>query len=213
VFSGVASGAKAYLLPGAIGFSANGGSWNGLIVVAGSFAVTYNSNGGSAIASGIFLRGGNVVAAPSAPTRSGYTFKGWSDTNGGTAITFPYTPGVNEDITLYSSWVRNLAKAVATVKPTVTGTTKIGKVLTVKSGTWSGYPTPAISQQWYSCSKAVTAATSTVPSTCKKISGETKSTLKISTSHKGKYLAVLVTGKGTGTTPTLWLTKSTTKVG
>jgi uncharacterized repeat protein (TIGR02543 family) len=44
------------------------------------------------------------LAEPTAPTRTGYTFAGWSATDGGTAVTFPYSPGVVTDITLYAKW-------------------------------------------------------------------------------------------------------------
>ena len=70
---------------------------------ADSHTVTYDSKGGSPVASGTFVTDGHV-AAISAPTRSDYIFDGWSATDGGAAITFPYTPGVTQDITLYALW-------------------------------------------------------------------------------------------------------------
>ena len=70
---------------------------------ADSHTVTFNSNGGSDVSSGSFVTDGSVDA-PSDPTRTGYTFVGWSDTDGGTAIDFPYSPGVAEGITLYALW-------------------------------------------------------------------------------------------------------------
>ena len=66
-------------------------------------AVTFDSKSGSSVASAIFSSGG-TVAEPTAPTRSGYTFTGWSATDGGSAVTFPYAPGVVTDITLYAKW-------------------------------------------------------------------------------------------------------------
>jgi hypothetical protein len=104
------------------------------------------------------------------------------------------------------------AKASASTKPAVSGTAKVSKTLTAKKGTWSGYPTPVLTYQWYACTKKVTAARATVPSTCKKITGATKNKLKLAKAQKGKFISVLVTGKGTGTTATKWLSKSTTKV-
>jgi hypothetical protein len=104
-------------------------------------------------------------------------------------------------------------KASASVKPTVSGTAKVSKTLTANKGTWTGYPTPsAFTYQWYSCTKQVNAATQTIPSTCQKITGATKNTLKLASAQKGKYLAVAVTGTSTGTTATKWLSKSTTIV-
>jgi uncharacterized repeat protein (TIGR02543 family) len=72
--------------------------WNAL-----DNAVTFDSKSGSSVASAIFSSGG-TVAEPTAPTRSGYTFTAWSATDGGSAVTFPYAPGVVTDITLYAKW-------------------------------------------------------------------------------------------------------------
>ena len=66
-------------------------------------AVTFDSKGGSSVTASVFSSGGNVTE-PTAPTRSGYTFAGWSATDGGSAVTFPYAPGVVSDITLYAKW-------------------------------------------------------------------------------------------------------------
>jgi len=68
-----------------------------------SHVVTFNSNSGSSVTDGIYISGG-TVSEPTAPTRSGYTFAGWSATDGGSAATFPYSPGVVTDITLYAKW-------------------------------------------------------------------------------------------------------------
>lgn len=70
---------------------------------ANTYIVTFNSNSGSAVADGSFTTGG-TVAEPAAPTRSGYTFAGWSATDGGAAVTFPYSPNATADITLFAKW-------------------------------------------------------------------------------------------------------------
>jgi hypothetical protein len=120
--------------------------------------------------------------------------RGWSSTWGGVKVA---TIG---------------ASAIATVKPSLRGTTMVGKILTAANGTWTGYPTPTIRYQWYACTTAVTAARSTVPSTCKKITGATRSTFKLTSAQRAKYVTVFVTGTSTGTTPTTWLAKTTTKI-
>lgn len=74
------------------------------VITISAYTVTYNSNGGSSVASGTFAVGGSIASAPTPPTRTGYTFAGWSATDGGSAITFPYTPGVSANITLYGRW-------------------------------------------------------------------------------------------------------------
>ncbi len=104
------------------------------------------------------------------------------------------------------------ARAAATVKPTVTGTSTVGKTLTAVKGTWTGYPTPTFTYQWYACTRAVTIALTNVPSTCVGISGATKSTFKLTSTQRGKYVAVLVKGTSLRTTATTWLSKTTAKV-
>ena len=205
-FDEVASGAKAYIKSGATGFGITGDIWSGLVVTVGFYTVTYNTSGGSEVNAQSY---GANFPTPTSPTRTGYTFAGWSATAGGPVITWPNTPASGSDITLYAKWTRNSAKAAARVKPAVSGTAKVSKTLTAKKGTWSGHPTPVLTYQWYACTKKVTAAKATVPTTCKKITGATKSTLKLAKAQKGKFISVLVTGKGTGTTATKSLSKST----
>jgi len=102
-------------------------------------------------------------------------------------------------------------RAAATVKPTAYGTATVGRTLTAR-GTWAGYPTPTLRYQWYVCTRAVTAARSTVPSTCKRNTGGTRSTYRLTSAQRGKYVAVLVTGTSLRTTATTWLSKTTSKV-
>jgi len=75
---------------------------------ANSLTVTYDSQGGSAISSGITTTGGSISASPGTPTRTGYTFNGWfAASSGGSAISFPYTHGQTADFTLYAQWTAN----------------------------------------------------------------------------------------------------------
>ena len=104
------------------------------------------------------------------------------------------------------------ARATAIYKPAIRGTTTVGKTLTAAKGTWTGYPTPTFRYQWYVCTRAVTVARSTVPSTCKRISGATRSTYKLTSAQRGKYVAVLVTGTSLRTTATTWLSKTTARI-
>lgn len=49
------------------------------------------------------IEDGQTVNAPSNPTKSGYTFRGWSETNGGsTPVVFPYTVTANKNF--YAIW-------------------------------------------------------------------------------------------------------------
>ena len=69
-----------------------------------TFTVTFDSNGGSAVASQT-VKEGEKAAKPANPTRDGYTFEGWfADEALKTAYDFN-TP-VTSDITLYASWDR-----------------------------------------------------------------------------------------------------------
>jgi uncharacterized repeat protein (TIGR02543 family) len=81
-------------------------------------AVTFNSKGGTTVTSGSFTTGGSISDEPDAPTRAGYTFAGWTTTDGGeTTITFPYVPGETSGITLYAKW--NLIPVVNNPAPVV----------------------------------------------------------------------------------------------
>ena len=111
-----------------------------------------------------------------------------------------------------STSTKVLMRAAATPKPTLTGTAKVGKILTANKGTWTGSPAPTFTYQWYACTQEVSSATQTVPRTCKAINGQTKTTFKLTSTHKGKYITVKVTGTSNGTPATLWLAKTTTKV-
>ena len=176
------------------------------------YFVNFNSNGGSAVSAKSFFPGGEVWAAPASPNRQGYRFAGWFEPGVESEITFPFSPSVAENITLYAKWTLINLKAAATVKPTISGTAKVKSKLTAKPGVWTGAPTPKITYQWYSCTKAVTAATSTVPKTCKALSGKTASTLTLASTDKNKFISVRVTGTSVGTSATIWLSKSTTAV-
>ena len=102
-FHNLAAGAKAHITSTATGFGTEP-TWNGLnIEVAEPQTVTFNSKGGSSVSTDS-INAGEALGEPADPSRSGYTFQGWSATDGGTAVTFPYTPGVTEDITLYALW-------------------------------------------------------------------------------------------------------------
>ena len=184
------------------------------------YTVTYSYNsatGGNTVASSTFVTGGTAITLP-APTRTGYTFAGWYSDAGLTSkiadAGSSYSPtGETAALSAYANWTRNPVKAAATVKPKISGTAKVKKTLTAKKGTWTGYPTPKYSYQWYACSKKVTTTKSKVPSTCKKISGATKSTLKLKSSQKNKYISVLVSATSKGTAKVTWLSKSTKRVG
>jgi uncharacterized repeat protein (TIGR02543 family) len=216
-FTNIGPAPKAFVAAGSrAAFGGLGSNWNGL-TVAMTYTLTYTYNsatGGNTVASSSFATGGTPIKLPT-PTRTGYTFAGWYSNAGlttkiGNAGANYSPPGTTSALSAYAKWTSN--KATATVKPTVGGVAKVGKTLTAKTGTWVGKPKPQIKIQWYACSKAVISVSSTVLSTCKAISGANKSTFKLTSAQKGKWVTVLVTGTSTGTTKTSWLAKSTGKV-
>jgi uncharacterized repeat protein (TIGR02543 family) len=74
------------------------------VTVAAQLTVTYDSGGGTSIASGTTLIGGTIATSPGSPTRTGYEFAGWSATVEGSALTFPYTHGRTANFTLFALW-------------------------------------------------------------------------------------------------------------
>ena len=67
-----------------------------------SYVVTFNSNGGSSVASQSVVSGGKATQ-PSNPTRSGYTFGGWYNGN----IKYDFNTAVTADLTLTAKWTQN----------------------------------------------------------------------------------------------------------
>jgi uncharacterized repeat protein (TIGR02543 family) len=67
------------------------------------YTITFNTNGGSAVAS-ITKQEGESVTAPAPPEREGYIFDGWYSDDGTFAV--PYTFGVMpaQNITVYAKW-------------------------------------------------------------------------------------------------------------
>lgn len=117
-----------------------------------SLTVAYDSNGGSSVTSGSSVIGGSILTAPTPPTKSNYTFAGWSATNGGSAITFPYTHGSTSNFTLYARWTANVytltyfynSATGGNSTETATATTG-GSSITLPTPTRTGYTFDA----WY----------------------------------------------------------------
>ncbi|MBK7455202.1 MAG: InlB B-repeat-containing protein [Anaerolineales bacterium] len=109
---------------------------------ANSYTITFNSNGGSAVAA-ITQPFGSVVSAPTAPTKAGNTFAGWySDAGLTTAYTFTTMPAA--DITLYAKWTTlpthtvtfNANGGTGTMAPQVAN---VPTALTLNTFTRTGY--------------------------------------------------------------------------
>ena len=117
-FAMTASGFKAHISATATGFG-TAPTWNGLALQVDVYRVTYNAANGSAVASGAFFQGGTIRSAP-VSTRDGHTLAGWSATSSGNLVTFPYTPSVARDITLFAIWTPITNPTTTTVAPTTT---------------------------------------------------------------------------------------------
>lgn len=72
------------------------------------YKITFNTQGGSSIASVTGVEHGSLIGAPTAPSRAGYEFVGWyTDADGTTAWNFAASEAVS-DTTLYAKWVEKL---------------------------------------------------------------------------------------------------------
>mgnify|MGYP002772935466 CR=1 FL=1 len=86
----------------------DGGIFYGTVTGSGTInakayeTVTFDSKGGTAVASQTVLRG-QTAAAPAAPTKVGYTFGGWFAEGAATAFAFTNAP-ITESMTLTAKW-------------------------------------------------------------------------------------------------------------
>ena len=170
---------------------------------ANTYSVSLNTTGGLALPAVSFRTDGDISLAPTIPVRVGYTFVGWALTNGGTAITFPFAPGVIENITLYANWTRDPFKPELIAGDVIAGTGIQSTLLSAAGGSWLAYPEAVVTHQWYRCSSAVAAGLSALPSAakCVKITGAALPNYKVAVADAGKYLTSLVEAKNSiGTT-------------
>jgi len=86
--------------PGTIGTLDLYAQWS-----AESYVVTFDSQGGTSVASATYVTGGTIAAPSSTPTKSGNHLNGWFvASTGGSALTFAYAPGTTGPVTLYAQW-------------------------------------------------------------------------------------------------------------
>ena len=98
-----------------------------------TYAVTFNSNGGSTVASLSGLASGATINIPTAPTKSGFTFAGWYKESSLTNAWNFSTDTVTTNITLYAKWT-----AVAATTYTVTFNSNGGSSISDTTGVVSG---------------------------------------------------------------------------
>ncbi len=70
-----------------------------------TYTVTFNSNGGSAVAAQT-INEGQKASKPADPTKEGYTFGGWYSDEALTTA-FDFNSAINANVTLYAKWTEN----------------------------------------------------------------------------------------------------------
>ena len=102
-------------------------------VPATTYTVTFETNGGSAIASQK-VEDGNKATKPADPTKEGYTFEGWYK-DAALTVAYDFETAITADITLYAKWTQK-AQISYTVVSGADGSWKLGSgtdyTLTVK---------------------------------------------------------------------------------
>ena len=71
-----------------------------------TFTVSFNSNGGSAVASQT-VEDGSTATKPTDPTKSGYVFAGWYSDSALTTV-YNFNSTISANLTLYAKWVEEL---------------------------------------------------------------------------------------------------------
>jgi hypothetical protein len=107
-------------------------------------------------------------------------------------------------------------KPQSTVKPSISGTpiaTATGtNVLTAANGTWTGFPSPTFSKQWYLCDSFYFSPSESQPSDCTAIGTATGNTLSVVPSYANKFISVAIRAESTGTSATTWWSPTTSRV-
>lgn len=132
-----------------------------------TFTITYNANGGSnAPASQTKTYGTNLTLRTNVPTRTGYTFLGWSTSSTATSATWAAggTYSTEASNTLYAVWKINsytytlgTGTGVTTTGSTASGSKNYGTTITLKATANTGYTW----KQWTSSNTSLVANTTT----------------------------------------------------
>jgi peptidoglycan hydrolase-like protein with peptidoglycan-binding domain len=97
-----------------------------------------------------------------------------------------------------------VARPLNTSAPTITGSGAVGSVLTANPGTWTGYPIPALSYQWFSCTTSVTVPQSTQPTDCVAIDAATEATYSPVIGDTGAFVSVNVVATNSEYAASIW---------
>ncbi len=132
-----------------------GGTEIGPLVNLTLYTITFDSKGGTAVSSLSQSTEGGSIAKPTDPTRTNFTFGGWSTTDGGTsAVSWPRTPSSNE--TLYAIWTAVSTGPTAPTSLSVTAgavssflsTSLTRNSATNKTQSWSTSTSQAVTVSW-----------------------------------------------------------------
>ncbi|MHB8984629.1 MAG: virginiamycin B lyase family protein [Eubacteriales bacterium] len=85
-----------------------------------TYTVTFDSQGGSSVSSINNVTSGSTISAPTAPTKTGYTFGGWYKESSCTNAWNFSTDTVTGNITLYAKWTYNGGGGGGSSTPTPT---------------------------------------------------------------------------------------------
>jgi uncharacterized repeat protein (TIGR02543 family) len=103
-----------------------------------TYTVSYTSNGGSAVSNQTVTEN-TTATAPTAPTRTGYTFAGWfSDISLTNA--FAFTTKITANTTLYAKWTANVPTTYSVTPSAGTGSSMLPTtVQTITSGATTSF--------------------------------------------------------------------------
>jgi uncharacterized repeat protein (TIGR02543 family) len=174
-----------------------------------TYTVSFDSQGGSSVASITGVSSGSVITAPLAPTRPGYTFGGWyKEASCVNAWNFS-TDTVNGNITLYAKWTYSgggsgggsSTPVIPTYKATVSGISTPETSLPVSVNTKTGNAAIDLG----TLAKDIFAGTGTVVLTVPAIPGASSYTLTIPAASlsdaQGEGVLTFSTSAGSVTIP------------
>jgi uncharacterized repeat protein (TIGR02543 family) len=105
---------------------------------ANTLAITYDTQGGSAVNAGSTKTDEAISTDPGTPARDGHTFNGWfSNSAGGNPLTFPHTHGKTAAFTIYAQWTPLPAPTSTTTSSTTTSSTSTSSTSTSSTSTSS----------------------------------------------------------------------------
>jgi hypothetical protein len=103
-----------------------------------------------------------------------------------------------------ASATTTLSSPASTVAPTISGTATVGSTLTANTGSWSGFPAPTFTYQWFGCTAAVTTAASSLPTGCVLIASATNGTYSLLPGDVGKFITVKITATNSVSSASKW---------